>query len=145
MKKPVLLVVAAFTVGFVLSGCGSGTTTTVTTTAQPSSVTSTAASSTQTTTGTTTGTTTSTTNAAKASVTYCSDKPYGSSSPVSPTSAAGLSCADASAEQASYSWTGNNTFTTAGGFSCTPSGRGAKGYQIRCVNGAKSYRIEFSD
>ena len=65
--------------------------------------------------------------------------------PVYVTSARGLTCTAAAREQRRYAWTGKNTFRTPGGYSCRPSGRGKVGYQIRCVNGARAYRIEFAD
>jgi hypothetical protein len=140
MTKSALAVIAV--AGLAFAGCGGTKTTTVTTTATAPSTASTVAEST---TQSTQATTTSTQAAATLTVTKCSDKPYGSSAPVTVTSAAGISCANASTEQASYKWTGNNNFTTPGGYKCTSSGRGASGYQIRCVNGTKAYRIEFSD
>lgn len=65
--------------------------------------------------------------------------------PVYVTSARGLSCAAAAREQRRYPWTGKGTFRTPGGYRCQPSGRGAVGYQIRCVKGSRAYRIEFAD
>ena len=65
--------------------------------------------------------------------------------PVYVTSARGLTCAAAAREQRRYAWTAKNTFRTPGGYSCRPSGRGKVGYQIRCVNGPRAYRIEFAD
>lgn len=65
--------------------------------------------------------------------------------PVYVTSARGMSCAAAAKEQRRYKWTGKNTFRTPGGFNCTPSGRGATGYQMRCVKSSLAYRIEFAE
>lgn len=85
------------------------------------------------------------TPASAAGVTQCKTKVYAGQSPVYVTSVRGLTCKSAAAEQRRYKWTGKNTFRTPGGYSCKPSGRGAVGYQIRCVKGARAYRIEFSD
>ena len=65
--------------------------------------------------------------------------------PVYVTSARGLTCAAAAKEQRRYPWSGRNTFRTPGGYTCQPSGRGAIGYQIRCVKGSLAYRVEFAD
>jgi hypothetical protein len=56
-----------------------------------------------------------------------------------------LTCRAAAREQRRYQWTGVNRFTTPGGYRCRPSGRGAIGYQIRCLKGSRAYRIEFAD
>ena len=143
MTKAALALIAV--AGLAAAGCGGTTTTTVTTTAQATTAQSTQSTMAETTTPATTNTTTSTQAASAPTVTKCSDAPYGKGTPVTVTSAAGISCSSASAEQASYKWTGNNNFTTPGGYKCTSSGRGSAGYQIRCVNGTKAYRIEFSD
>ena len=79
-----------------------------------------------------------------ASVVACNASVY-PNGPVFVTSARTMTCRAAKREQARYRWTGKNRFTTPGGFTCRPSGRGAIGYQIRCVRGSKAYRIEFSD
>lgn len=84
-------------------------------------------------------------SAGAASVVKCKTKVYGGDSPVFVTSARGLTCTAAAREQKRYKWTGRNTFRTPGGYSCTPSGQGAVGYQIRCVKRTRAYRIEFAD
>ena len=86
---------------------------------------------------------------ASAAVVQCKTKVY-TQAPVFVTSARGLSCAAAAKEQRRYRWTGNNTFTTPGGYKCKPSGRGKTGYQMRCVLESEThapwvYRIEFAD
>ena len=78
------------------------------------------------------------------SVATCNTRVY-ANGPVYVTSARNLTCRQAKREQARYTWTGGNRFTTPGGYRCQPSGRGATGYQIRCVKGARAYRIEFED
>ena len=139
MRKAAFTLVAA--IGLVAAGCGSTKTTTVTTTAPAATASSVAA----TTTAAQTTATTTAKAAEKPTVVKCTDQPYGSGTPVTVTSAAGISCAAASAEQASYKWTGNNSYTTPGGFTCASSGRGSSGFQIRCSKGTQAYRIEFSD
>jgi hypothetical protein len=136
-KTPLAFLVA---MALVVAGCGGTKTTTVTTSAPVTTSDSQAA-----TTAPATGTTTTTQAAKAAAVSQCNDKPYGSGTPVTLTSASGLTCTEAAAEQAKYKWTGNNSFSTPGGFTCTSSGRGASGYQIRCAKGSQAYRIEFSD
>jgi hypothetical protein len=83
---------------------------------------------------------------AGAKVAQCKTRVYGpADSPVFVTSARGLTCTAAAAQQRRYAWTGKNTFRTPGGYRCAPSGRGRVGYQIRCVKGVRAYRIEFND
>ena len=84
--------------------------------------------------------------ASGASVVACQTRVYpGANTPVFVTSARGLTCRAAATEQRRYKWTGKNRFTTPGGYKCAPSGRGAIGYQLRCVKGSRAYRIEFED
>ena len=66
--------------------------------------------------------------------------------PVYVTSVRNLTCEAAGREQRRYKWTGKSmSFRTPGGYQCTPSGRGVVGYQIRCTQGVRVYRIEFAD
>jgi len=58
------------------------------------------------------------------------------------TSVRNLTCGAAAGEQRRYKWTGQSTFRTPGGYSCTPSD-GADGSQIRCAKGIRVYRIGF--
>ncbi len=79
------------------------------------------------------------------SVVRCNTRVY-KNGPVYVTSARNLTCGAAAREQRRYKWTGKNTsFRTPGGYRCAPFGRGAVGYQIRCANGVRAYRIEFPD
>jgi hypothetical protein len=78
------------------------------------------------------------------SVVTCKTRVY-AGGPVYVTSARNLTCRQAKRQQARDKWTGKNSFTTPGGYRCGPSGRGAVGYQIRCVKASKIYRIEFQD
>ncbi len=73
----------------------------------------------------------------------CAKRVYGPNTPIYITSARNMTCKAAKRAQKKYKWTGENTFTTPGGFRCKPSGRGEIGYQIRCTKRAKAYRIEF--
>lgn len=77
-------------------------------------------------------------------VSLCKTRVY-TDGPVYVTSSRGLTCASAAREQRRYRWTGKNTFRTPGGYRCTPAGRSETGYQIRCVKGARAYRIDFVD
>ena len=83
--------------------------------------------------------------ASGASVVKCQTQVYPGATPVFVTSARGLTCKAAAREQRRYQWTGENRFTTPGGYRCAPSGRGAIGYQLRCAKGSRAYRIEFDD
>ena len=83
--------------------------------------------------------------ASGASVVTCDTRVYPGDTPVFVTSARNLTCRAAARQQRRHRWTGANRFTTPGGYRCAPSGRGAIGYQLRCVKGSRAYRIEFED
>lgn len=78
------------------------------------------------------------------SVVQCKTQVY-KNGPVYVTSVRNLTCEAARREQRRYKWTGESTsFRTPGGYRCTPSGRGVVGYQIRCTQGVRVYRIELA-